>query len=190
MRIGASDGSRSVELGEPRKVHRLGLEQERDSTMSRPVSPTGGSDVRTISGYSPHATRTIPAPTSPSSSVQAPFRPLFRLKFRPLPHRLTGKAHPLNCGRYDHLPYSQLRELRNSRGYSRKGSKAVIITRLASTDEVDRNRTVSEDDAMDTSETSGCGGYFGSTPRKPETAMPRGRSPLVPCCGQGSRGGA
>ena len=53
-------------------------------------------------------------------------------------------------GNYDKLSYGQPHELCNSRGYRREDSGDVFKTRLASMDEVGRNRTSPEDDAMDT----------------------------------------
>ena len=87
--------------------------------------------------------RTLPAPAAPSHLFRRRLRSLFRFKFHPLPHCLTGIAHPLKCHR------SPVRERR----YSRSDSQAALKTRLASTDKVDRNRTVTENRAMDDSET-------------------------------------
>ena len=47
-------------------------------------------------------------------------------------------------------PYDQIRELCKRRGYSRKDSKEVSITRLAPGGAEARNRTSSNDDVIDT----------------------------------------
>ena len=148
----------SVKFGEIQKDDRLCPEQGGVSTVSSAASPRRQSPVRAVNASCPPSPKTALVPASPSPSLHMPSSP-------PSPSSnpahcillckkcATSQAPPVARGRFDHLPFDQLHKQCKRRGRGRKGSKAVLKTRLASMGDGDRNRRTTGRDAVATSET-------------------------------------
>ena len=132
------------------------LERDGDPTETSATTPRRQSDVRKVYGSPPPSPRIVPVPAFPSLFVQLPSSHSLPLRLPPVQpsvdRRCTpARAPPVANGGYDHVSCDQVRELRKQRGYAGGDSKAALKTRLASVDEVERKRNLSEGGDMKSS---------------------------------------
>ena len=127
----------------------------RDPDAPGAEQPQDNSETRL--GGSPSPVPTVsPIPDSPTLSVQ--LLSSHPLSVQPPPaaascekKRTAPRAPVIDHGKYDHLSYDQLREQCKKRSYKRKDSKVALKTRLASMDVEESKRTLTGDNAMNTS---------------------------------------
>ena len=155
---GALDCTSSAALGKTLGDDRLFLQRDwgpiETSTESRRKRP----GVREATGSASSPPTSVPVPASPSLSVLVASPPSPSVQLPPA-NSSCGKSRtqlPAPAGTHgdcDHLIHDELHDRCQPRGFAGTDSKAVLRTRLATMDAVERKRNRNVADAMGASET-------------------------------------